>query len=95
MRVADRLERDLIRLAEAVGKQPQRPFILDTNPLERVNNREIGRRSDVVAIFPDNQAAIRLAGALLIEQNDEWLVSCRYLSAESIALALALGSART
>jgi len=93
VRVADRLERDLIRLAEAVGKQPQRPFILDTNPLERVN-REIGRRSDVVAIFPDNQAAIRLAGALLIEQNDEWLVSCRYLSAESIALALALGSAR-
>src|SRR5215207_3148719 len=54
-----------------------------TNPLERFN-KEIGRRTDVVGIFPDDGALIRLAGMLWIEQNDEWLVGRRYLSAGSM-----------
>jgi putative transposase len=54
-----------------------------TNPLERFN-KEIGRRTDVVGIFPDDQSLIRLAGMLCIEQNDEWLVGRRYLSARAM-----------
>ena len=59
-----------------------------TNPLERFN-KEIGRRTDVVGIFPDDGSLVRLAGMLCIEQNDEWLVGRGYLSAESISLVIA------
>jgi putative transposase len=62
-----------------------RSKLRSTNPLERVN-REIARRSDVVGIYPNDASLIRLASCLLIEQCDEWLVTKRYLSQESIAL---------
>src|ERR1700733_10592931 len=56
-----------------------------TNPLERLNG-EIKRRSDVVGIFPNEAAAIRLIGALLLEQNDEWAVQrAPHITLETIA----------
>lgn len=61
-----------------------RSKLRSTNPLERVN-REIARRSDVVGIYPNDAALIRLAASLLVEQNDEWLVARRYLSQDSLA----------
>jgi putative transposase len=54
-----------------------------TNPLERFN-REIGRRTDVVGIFPDDRSLIRLVSMLAIEANDEWLVTRCYMSRQSM-----------
>lgn len=59
------------------------PKLGSTNPLERVN-REIGRRPDVVGIFPDDASVIRLVSMLAIEANDEWLVGRSYISKQSM-----------
>ena len=62
-----------------------RAKIHSTNPIERLNH-EIKRRSDVVGIFPNEAAVLRLIGALLLEQNDEWAVQrARYMTLETIA----------
>jgi len=61
-----------------------RTKIHSTNPLERLN-KEIKRRTEVVGIFPNDDAITRLVGAILLEQNDEWAVQRRYLTLETLA----------
>ncbi len=58
-------------------------------------NREIGRRTDVVGIFPDDASVVRLVSMLAIEANDEWLVGRSYISQKSMAALYAIQSFST
>ena len=79
----DEAEEDV--LAYMGFPKEHRAKIHSTNPLERVNG-EIKRRTEVVGIFPNEEAISRLVGAILLEQNDEWSVQrARYMTLETIA----------
>jgi putative transposase len=79
----DSAENDV--LAYMTFPKPHWAQLHSTNPIERLNG-EIKRRTDVVGIFPNDDAIVRLVGALLLEQNDEWAVQrSRYMTLETIA----------
>jgi len=95
--VADQLRPKVAKLAALMDEaendvlafmsfaKDHRPKIHSTNPLERLNG-EIKRRTEVVGIFPNEDAVTRLVGAILLEQNDEWAVQrARYMTLETIA----------
>jgi len=91
-RLADRLPRVSVALLEAEEEilahmefPPEHwRQVSSTNPLERLN-KEINRRTRVVGIFPTEKSLIRLIGAVLCEQNDEWMVARKYMSRHSLA----------
>ena len=70
-------------LAFMTFPKAHRTQIASTNPLERVN-AEVKRRTDVVGIFPNDAAIVRLVGAILLEQNDEWQLQRRYMQLEGL-----------
>ena len=78
----DEAENDV--LAHMAFPKEHRAQIHSTNPLERING-EVKRRANVVGIFPNDAAIVRLVGALLLEQNDEWAITRRYMSLETLA----------
>jgi putative transposase len=78
----DESEHDV--LAYLAFPAQHRTKLHSTNPLERLN-KEVKRRADVVGIFPDERSIVRLIGAVLLEQNDEWQLQHRYMQLEAMA----------
>ena len=71
-------------LAYMAFPSQHRTKLHSTNPLERLN-KEIKRRADVLGIFPNEDSITRLIDAVLLEQNDEWQLQCRYMQVEAMA----------